>query len=82
MNLFLLFRDRVRNAVLKHEILAERIGSGVLAFVSLLILKEYFGYSTPISHIWLIVILSIFCAFLPMSGIAIVLDIFLLLNLT
>lgn len=82
MNLFLLFRDRVRNVVLKHEILAERIGSGVLAFASLLILKEYFGYSTPISHIWLIVILSIFCAFLPMSGIAIVLDIFLLLNLT
>lgn len=82
MNLFLLFRDRVRNVVLKHEILAERIGSGALAFVSLLILKEYFGYSTPINHMWLIVILAIFCAFLPMSGIAIVLDIYLLLNLT
>ncbi len=81
MNVFINIRDGIRRYVLSKEMLFLKIWHGLVALVGLLAINNNFGYNKTISQIWVSIIIAIICAFFPVSGIAVILSIVLLVNL-
>ena len=81
MNVFINIRDGIRRYVLSKEMLFLKIWHGLVALVGLIAINNNFGYNKTISQIWVSIIIAIICAFFPVSGIAVVLSIVLLVNL-
>ncbi len=81
MNNFIRLRDRIRKLILSKEMLFIRLWHGIIAFAGLLCIKNNFGYQKTVSQIWVSLLLTVACAFLPMPGVAVVLMIVLLVDL-
>lgn len=82
MNSFIIFRDNIRKAVLAKESLFIKIWTGIIALVGLLCISANFGYQKTLSQTWVSVVLALVCAFLPVRGMAAVLTIVLLVDLS
>ena len=81
MNAFISFRDNIRRYVLSREMLFLKIWSALVAFVGLMCIRLNFGYNKNLSNIFVIIVISIICAFFPISGVALVLAIVLIIDL-
>ncbi len=82
MNSFIIFRDNIRKAVLAKESLFIKIWTGIIALVGLLCISANFGYQKTLSQTWVSLVLALVCAFLPVRGMAAVLTIVLLVDLS
>lgn len=82
MNSFIIFRDNIRKAVLAKESLFIKIWTGLIALVGLLCISTNFGYQKTLSQTWVSIVLAFVCAFLPVRGMAAVLTIVLLVDLS
>ncbi len=82
MNSFIIFRDNIRKAVLAKESLFIKIWTGIIALVGLLCISANFGYQKTLSQTWVSFVLALVCAFLPVRGMAAVLTIVLLVDLS
>ncbi len=82
MNSFIIFRDNIRKAVLAKESLFIKIWTGIIALVGLLCISANFGYQKTLSQTWVSLALALVCAFLPVRGMAAVLTIVLLVDLS
>ena len=71
----------MRIFTMEHEIAVLRIWNGLLTFLCFLLINSSFGYSEVLNHIWLAVILSVLCAFIPLAGSMFIIMLFLLMNL-
>ncbi len=81
MNAFIRLRDNIRKFVLSRELLFYKIWHALVAFVGLMCIRTNFGHNKQLSHIWVMLIISIVCAFFPIQGVAIVLAAVLLVDL-
>ena len=82
MNKFISFRDRLRKFYTGHDKWLTRIWKALLTMASLLAINEYIGYSTYLDRIWIAVLCSILAAFIPYSGIAIILAVYMIIHLS
>ncbi len=80
--MLLQIRDQLKIFVAEHEVWSQRVGVGLLAFVCLNVINHAYGYSSILSHIWLIALLSLMSAFMPVNGAALVMIAYLLVHLT
>ena len=78
---FIRTRGRIRRFYGRHEILLNRLINGIFSFFVLLVLSQYFGFAKILSHAWVVPALALLCAFLPVSGSAIVMAGYLLIQL-
>lgn len=81
MNSYIEMRDKIRKFIAKHGLLMQRIAHAVLAFISFRGISTYFGYSEPLMQMWIILALSAICAFVPMSALALIIAIYMLIDL-
>lgn len=82
MNTFITIRDNIRKFILSRELLFLKLWNFIIALVGLLCIKSNFGYQKTISQTWVSIVLAIACAFLPISGVSIVLIIAILVDLS
>lgn len=78
---FIRTRGRIRRFYGRHEIFLNRLFNGLLSFLILSVLSNYFGFAKILSHAWIVPLLSVLCAFLPVSGAALVMQVYLLIQL-
>jgi len=81
MNTFIGFRDDIRKFVLSREMFFIKLWKAIVAFVSLMCIKANFGYNKNLSQLWVVILISLVCAFFPIQGVALVLTIVLLADL-
>ncbi len=82
MTPFMQMRERVRNLIWRHEAACTRIGHGLLMLIGLLIITSAFPFASGLNRPWMILALTVFGVFMPLSTEAVVLLVVLLLNLT
>ena len=75
------FRSHIRNLIRKGENIWRRLLRGGAMFFCLWAVSTYFGYSDFLSNNWIIVGVSLVCCFLPMSAGALVLGVYIVLQL-
>jgi hypothetical protein len=81
MNKMTMLRDRIRTLIVEHEIFAQRLWRGILSFVSLMVINHYFGYLNILNHGWVAFLIAFGVAFIPTSGVGLVLAIYLVIHL-
>jgi hypothetical protein len=60
-------RENIRNIYQKYGMYIRPLLKGILSFVILFVLTQIFGYDPRFNHIFILVVLSIMQAFLPVS---------------
>ncbi len=78
---FIRTRGRIRSFYGRHEILLNRLSNGLFSLLILLVLSHDFGFAKILSHAWIVPAIAILCAFLPVSGAALVIQIYLLIQM-
>lgn len=78
---FIRTRGRIRRFYGRHEIFLNRLFNGLFSFLILSVLSSYFGFAKILSHSWIVPLLAVLCAFLPVSGAAIVMQVYLLIQM-
>ncbi len=81
MTFFMKLREQARKLISTHEEWVSRIFKAIITFISLRVIVDSFGYSEVLSHLWLHVVISLLCALVPMSALALVVEVFLLFEL-
>lgn len=81
MNFFIRTRGNIRTFIGKHELFCNRLMNGLVSLVVLLVIGHFYGYARIITHFWVAPLLALLCAFLPASGAAILIQLYLLLQL-
>lgn len=82
MTALLTFRDNVKAFISRYDYIVTPIGKGILAFCIFVTLNTRFGYLAALNKSYILVMLALICAFLPleiivgMAGIMIVLQSF------
>ena len=81
MTFFMQLREQIRNLITTYEGVTGRVFRGVMTFISLRVIVSSFGYSDVLSHIWMQLVISVLCAFVPTSAWTLVIEVFLILEL-
>ena len=81
MTFFMQLREQIRKLIRTHEGWVEKVFKGVLTLIALRVIAGSFGYSDVLSQQWLQLVVSVLCAFVPMSALALVVEVFLVLEL-
>ena len=81
MTPFMRMRERIRNIIRTHEVIYIRVMHGILMLLSLAAVMREFPFATGLNHWWIVLVLSVLGAFMPLSAMAVVIFSFLLLNL-
>ncbi len=81
MNSFITVRDRIRKFILSKEMLFLKLWNMLIALAGTLIISTQFGYQKQLGHVWVAILISLVCAFLPLSGVSLVLVLYLAVNL-
>ena len=82
MNKTIKIRDAVRNFVIPNSEWLTKIGKGLLAFVSFMIINHYFGYITFLDNPVIALVLAIGCAIIPMRAGGLLVMIYVFFQLT
>ena len=81
MNFFKKLREKGRNFITTYEEWVSRAIKGIMTFIALSVIVSSFGYSEVLSYPWLRTVIAVLCAFVPLSAMSIVIEVFLLLEL-
>ncbi|MCR5640960.1 MAG: hypothetical protein K6G04_06350 [Lachnospiraceae bacterium] len=81
MNFFIAMRDRVRTILGTYETIIEHLWNGFVTLFSLTVMNQQFGYASALKSAWIVLAISVLCAFIPMNAIALVLSICLLIHM-
>ena len=81
MTPFMRMRERIRNIIRTHEVIYIRVMHGILMLLSLAAVMREYPFATGLNHWWIVLVLSVLGAFMPLSAMAVVIFSFLLLNL-
>ena len=81
MTPFMRMRESVRNLIRAHEIAFDRIGHGFIMLVCLAAIAWGFPFAGGIDSVWVILVLSVLGMFMPFSAQALLVIVFLLVNL-
>ncbi len=81
MNHFMKLREQGRNFIAKYEAWLNRALKGVMTLIALSVIVSSFGYSEVLSYPWIRIAVSVLCAFVPLSAMSIVVEVFLLFEL-
>ena len=81
MTFFMKLREQTRNFIMSHEVWVDRVFKCILTFIALEVIVKSFGYSEVLSHVWIHVVIALLCSLVPMSAMALVVEIFLILEL-
>lgn len=81
MPILIQFRDRVRSFVSHHEYLIRCLWNGILMLIGLVQIGKAFPVEGVFGSTFLTFILTVLCAFLPLSGCVLVLSIIMILHI-
>lgn len=81
MNGVTAIKNDIRNFIAMHQIAAVRVWTGILTFVSLTCVNICLGYQNMLDHWYIVLLISVLCAFLPLSGASIIVMLFTMVNL-
>ena len=81
MTFFMKLREQLRNFIMTHEVWVDRVFKGIITLIALEVIASGFGYSEVLSHLWLHVVIAVLCSLVPVSAMALVVEIFLILEL-
>ncbi|MCR5545632.1 MAG: hypothetical protein K6F30_04055 [Lachnospiraceae bacterium] len=81
MNFFIRMRDNIRKFISNNDVLISRIFKGLMAYLCLLIINTNFGYSEVLANNWIPIVVAVLCAFVPESAFALVMIIYLFIQL-
>ena len=81
MTFFMKLREQTRNFIMTNEVWVDRVFKGILTLISLEVIVKSFGYSEVLSHVWLHVVISVLCSLVPLSAVALVVELFLIFEL-
>lgn len=81
MTLFIKVRNRLHIFFNRSDAWLRRLFSGLVMLVSLYTIQDNLGFSTLISSWWIIILLSVIGAFLPMSADALILSVYVILQM-
>ena len=78
MTFFMKLRERLRNFIMTHEVWVDRVFKGVITLIALEVIANSFGYSEVLSHLWMHIVIALLCSLVPVSAMALVVEILLL----
>ena len=81
MTSFMQTRERIRTLFRAHEVGFARTGHGLAMLVGLTAIMQGFPFASGVNHPWIVLALTILGIFMPLSAEALVILVFLLLNL-
>ena len=81
MSTFIEFRDTIRRFIKNYEMILSHVWKFVIAIAGLLYINSNFGYQKTLGQTWVMLLLALGCAFLPMNGLAFILMAVGLINL-
>ncbi len=81
MTFFMKLREQTRNFIMTHEVWMDRIFKAVITLIALEVISKSFGYSEVLSHLWMHIVIALLCSLVPVSAMALVVEIFLILEL-
>ena len=81
MTFFMQLREQIRKLITEHESVLSGVIKGIMTFIALRVIVSSFGYSEVLSQLWLQLVVSVLCAFVPMSALALVIEVYIVLEL-
>ncbi len=81
MTFFMKLREQTRNFIMSHDVWVTRVFKGILTLIALEVIVGSFGYSEVLSQKWIHIVIAVLCALVPMSAMALVIELFLVIEL-